>query len=108
MNYLEKMIYLKTLPYEESNYKNVSIHYGKEKAICIEPKSSAFISEGKIEVFCQQPHKKTLYYEIKVKEPAEIKNETSSKIFVELEECILMPNRLGDYTIHIKNGILNL
>jgi len=98
--------YLKDLSYSPSNYINVGIHYGKEKAICIDPKSSAFISEGKIDVFCEQPHKKTLHYEITVKEPAKLKNETSGKVFVKMDECILMPNRPGDFTLYIKNGTL--
>jgi len=98
--------YLKTLSYSPSNYINVGIHYGKEKAICIESKSSAFISEGKIDVFCEQPHQKTLHYKINVKEPTELKNETLGKVFVKLDECVLMPNRPGDHTLHIKNGVL--
>ena len=99
--------YLKSLSYLPSNYRNVGIYYGKKKAICIESKSSAFISEGQIDIFCEQPDEKTLHYNIDVKEPVELKNETSSKVFVKLDECMLMPNRPGDYTLHIKNGILN-
>jgi|TARA_R110001592_G_C12608710_1_gene696647 hypothetical protein len=99
--------YLKTLLYQPSNYKNIGVHYGENKAICIERKSSAFISEGQIDIFCEQPDKKTLHYNIDVKEPVELKNETSKKIFVKLDESILMPNRPGDYTLHIKNGILD-
>ena len=99
--------YLKTLSYQPSNYKNIGVYYGENKAICIERKSSAFISEGQIDIFCDQPSRKTLHYNINVKEPVELKNETSGKVFVKLNESLLMPNRPGDYTLHIKNGILN-
>ena len=35
-----------------------------------------------------------------------LKNETSGKVFVKMDECILMPNRPGDFTLYIKNGTL--
>jgi len=105
MNYLKKMMHLKNLSYKKSNLPNVSVFYGvNEKSICIKKKSSAYISKGKIEVFCVQPEE-NLHYEINVREDAEIKNETNSLIFVQLGSNMLLPTKAGNLIFTIKNGI---
>ena len=105
MNSLEKMMHLKKLSYKKSNLPNVSVFYGEdEKAICVKKKASAYISKGKIEIFCVQPEE-NLHYEINVREDAEIKNETNSLIFIQLGNNMLLPSKTGDLIFTIRNGI---
>ena len=42
--------------------------------------------------------------DIPINQPAEIKNETSKKVYLVLDGCMLLDEKVGDYTIHFKKG----
>ena len=94
--------YLSELDYKPSNLPNVSVHYGEIRAICIEKKSSAFISEGSIQSFSKQPKQKIVQYDIIIEQPIELRNETTRKVYMRLDECMLLDEKVGDLILHYK------
>ena len=94
--------YLSELDYKPSNLPNVSVHYGEIRAICIEKKSSAFISEGSIQSFSKQPKQKIVQYDIIIGQPIELRNETTRKVYMKLDECMLLDEKVGDLILHYK------
>ena len=77
-----------------------------EKAICIERFGSAFISEGRIDVYCPQPHDRIIHYDLDILEETEIYNDTVNPIYVNLDECSLIPEISGDRKLTMKNGVM--
>tara|TARA_Y100000768_G_C23356418_1_gene397816 strand:- start:82 stop:435 length:354 start_codon:yes stop_codon:yes gene_type:complete len=103
----ERLDHLRSLNYEPSNFPNVSMYYGDgEKAICVERFGSAFISEGRIDIYCPQPQDRIIHYDLDILEETEIYNDTGRPIYVNLEECSLIPEISGDRKITIKNGVM--
>ena len=94
--------YLRNLKYQPSNLPNVSVHYGDVRAICIDKKSSAYISEGSIQSFSQQPKGKIVQYDIPVNQPVELRNETTRKVYMKLDESMLLDEKIGDIVLHYK------
>ena len=94
--------YLRNLNYQPSNLPNVSVHYGDIRAICIDKKSSAYISEGSIQSFSQQPKGKIVQYDIPVNQPVELRNETTRKVYMKLDESMLLDEKIGDIVLHYK------
>ena len=45
--------YLKNLDYQPCNLPNVGVHYGDVRSICLNGKSSAYISEGHVKSFTE-------------------------------------------------------
>ena len=103
----ERLDHLRSLNYEPSNFPNVSMHYGDdEKAICIERFGSAFISEGRIDIYCPQPQDRIIHYDLDILEETEIYNDTVNPIYVNLDECSLIPEISGDRKLTMKNGVM--
>ena len=103
----ERLDHLRSLNYEPSNFPNVSMYYGDgEKAIRIEKSGSAFISEGRIDVYCPQPHDRIIHYDLDILEETEIYNDTVNAIYVNLDECSLIPEISGDRKLTMKNGVM--
>ena len=50
--------YLRDLEYQPCNLPNVGVHYGDVRAICVNKRSSAYISEGDTKSFTQQHNNK--------------------------------------------------
>ena len=96
--------YLRDLEYQPCNLPNVGVHYGDVRAICVEKKSSAYVSEGDIKSFTQQRNNKIVQNDIPINQPTEIKNETRRKVFLILDGCMLLDEKVGDYTIHFYKG----
>ena len=94
--------YLRNLNYQPSNLPNVSVHYGDIRAICIDKKSSAYISEGSIQSFSQQPKGKIVQYDIPINQPVELRNETTRKVYMKLDESMLLDEKIGDIVLHYK------
>ncbi len=104
----ERLQYLRNLNYEPSNYPNVSMYYGDdEKAICVDKKGSAFISEGRIDIYCPQTQDRIVHYDLEILEETEIYNDTGRPIYVNLEDCSLIPEISGDRKITVKNGVMS-
>jgi len=97
--------YLRDLEYQPCNLPNVGVHYGDVRAICVEKKSSAYVSEGDIKSFTQQRNNKIVQNDIPINQPTEIKNETRRKVFLILDGCMLLDEKVGDYTVSFKDGI---
>ena len=102
---MEQYLHLKELEYQPSNLPNVGVHYGDVRAIYIDGHSSAFISEGSIQTFTQQPNKKIIEYNIPINQSVELRNETSMRTFMILDDCMLLDEKDGDFTLHLKKGI---
>ena len=100
----EQYEYLRDLEYQPCNLPNVGVHYGDVRAICVNKRSSAYISEGDTKSFTQQHNNKIVQNDIPINQPAEIKNETSKKVYLVLDGCMLLDEKVGDYTIHFKKG----
>ena len=97
--------YLKDLDYQPCNLPNVGVHYGAVRAICVSRASSAYVSEGNAKSFTEQHNKKIIQNDISFNQPAEIRNETTKKVYLILDGCMLLDEKIGDYTIHFKKGI---
>ena len=97
--------YLRDLEYQPCNLPNVGVHYGDVRAICVDKKSSAYVSEGDIKSFTQQRNNKIVQNDIPINQPTEIKNETRRKVFLILDGCMLLDEKVGDYTVSFKDGI---
>ena len=97
--------YLKDLDYQPCNLPNVGVHYGDVRAICVSRESSAYVSEGNAKSFTEQHNKKIIQNDISFNQPAEIRNETTKKVYLILDGCMLLDEKIGDYTIHFKKGI---
>ena len=96
--------YLRDLEYQPCNLPDVGVHYGDVRAICLNRNSSAFISEGDTKSFTEQRDNKIVQNDIPISQPTEIKNETSKKVYLVLDECMLLDEKVGDYTIHFYKG----
>ena len=96
--------YLRDLEYQPCNLPDVGVHYGDVRAICLNRNSSAFISEGDTKSFTEQRGNKIVQNDIPINQPTEIKNETSKRIYMILDGCMLLDEKVGDYTIHFKKG----
>ena len=101
----EQYEYLRDLEYQPCNLPNVGVHYGDVRAICVNKRSSAYISEGDTKSFTQQHNNKIVQNDIPINQPTEIKNETSKKVYLVLDGCMLLDEKVGDYTIHFKKGV---
>ena len=100
----EQYEYLRDLEYQPCNLPNVGVYYGDVRAICISRESSAYISEGNARAFTQQNKNKIVQNDLPINQPAEIRNETTKKVYLVLDECMLLDEKVGDYTIHFKKG----
>ena len=96
--------YLRDLEYQPCNLPNVGVHYGDVRAICISRESSAYISEGNAKAFTQQNNNKIVQNDLPINQPAEIRNETTKKVYLALDGCMLLDEKVGDYTIHFYKG----
>ena len=96
--------YLRDLEYQPCNLPDVGIHYGDVRAICLNRNSSAYISEGDTKSFTEQRGNQIVQNDIPINQPTEIKNETSKRIYMILDGCMLLDEKVGDYTIHFKKG----
>ena len=96
--------YLRDLEYQPCNLPDVGVHYGDVRAICLNRNSSAFISEGDTKSFTEQRGNKIVQNDIPINQPTEIRNETSKRIYMILDGCMLLDEKFGDYTIHFKKG----
>ena len=96
--------YLRDLEYQPCNLPDVGVHYGDVRAICLSRNSSAFISEGDTKSFTEQRGNKIVQNDIPINQPTEIRNETSKRIYMILDGCMLLDEKVGDYTIHFKKG----
>ena len=101
----EQYEYLRDLEYQPCNLPDVGVHYGDVRAICLNRNSSAFISEGDTISFTEQRGNQIVQNDIPINQPTEIKNETSKRIYMILDGCMLLDEKVGDYTIHFKKGI---
>tara|TARA_Y100000816_G_scaffold207836_1_gene153707 strand:+ start:378 stop:752 length:375 start_codon:yes stop_codon:yes gene_type:complete len=97
--------YLRDLEYQPCNLPDVGVHYGDVRAICLNRNSSAFISEGDTISFTEQRGNQIVQNDIPINQPTEIRNETSKRIYMILDGCMLLDEKVGDYTIHFKKGI---
>ena len=97
--------YLRDLEYQPCNLPDVGVHYGDVRAICLNRNSSAFISEGDTKSFTEQRGNKIVQNDIPINQPTEIRNETSKRIYMILDGCMLLDEKVGDYTIHFKKGV---
>ena len=100
----EQYEYLRDLEYQPCNLPDVGVHYGDVRAICLNRNSSAFISEGDTKSFTEQRGNQIVQNDIPINQPTEIKNETSKRIYMILDGCMLLDEKVGDYTIHFKKG----
>ena len=100
----EQYEYLRDLEYQPCNLPNVGVYYGDIRAICLNRNSSAFISEGDTKSFTEQRGNKIVQNDIPINQPTEIRNETSKRIYMILDGCMLLDEKVGDYTIHFKKG----
>ena len=100
----EQYEYLRDLEYQPCNLPDVGVHYGDVRAICLNRNSSAFISEGDTKSFTEQRGNKIVQNDIPINQPTEIRNETSKRIYMILDGCMLLDEKVGDYTIHFKKG----
>ena len=96
--------YLRDLEYHPCNLPNVGVHYGDVRAICISRESSAYVSEGNAKALTEQHNNKIVQNDIPINQPTEIRNETSKKVYLVLDGCMLLDEKGGDYTIHFKKG----
>ena len=96
--------YLRDLEYQPCNLPNVGVHYGDVRAICISRESSAYVSEGNAKAFTQQNNNKIVQNDLPINQPAEIRNETTKKVYLALDGCMLLDEKVGDYTIHFYKG----
>ena len=100
----EQYEYLRDLEYQPCNLPDVGVHYGDVRAICLNRNSSAYISEGDTKSFTEQRGNQIVQNDIPINQPTEIKNETSKRIYMILDGCMLLDEKVGDYTIHFKKG----
>ena len=101
----EQYEYLRDLEYQPCNLPDVGVHYGDVRAICLNRNSSAFISEGDTKSFTEQRGNKIVQNDIPINQPTEIRNETSKRIYMILDGCMLLDEKVGDYTIHFHKGV---
>ena len=101
----EQYQYIRDLDYQPSNLPNVGVHYGDIRSICIERGSSAYISEGTMHCFHNQPQNKVIQHDVPINQPTELKNETTRRMYVKLEDCMLLDEKQGDYTYTFRSGV---
>lgn len=95
---------LAKLNYIKSNFPNIFVHYGDFKSIRLDKKSSAYLTQGNIEVFCRQKDRSWKQYFVSIENTAELKNETPYKMYVKLNDSVLTDINLTDCIIYIKLG----
>ena len=95
---------LAKLEYIKSNFPNVFVHYGEFKSIRLDKKSSAYLTQGDIEVFCRQKNRSCKQYFVSIQNTEELKNETPYKMYVKLNDSVLTDKNLTDCVIYIKLG----
>jgi len=96
---------LAKLHYIKSNFPNVFVHYGEFKSIRLDKKSSAYLTQGNVEVFCRQVDRSWKKYFVPIQDTAELKNETLYRMYVKLNESVLTDINLTDCIIYIKSGV---
>ena len=101
----EQYNYIMKLEYQPSNLPNVGVHYGDIRAICIDALSSAYVSEGTLQCYHQQPHNQIIQYDVPLYEPSELKNELRKKVYIKLDDCMLLDEKEGTNIIHWKKGV---
>jgi len=101
----EQYEYLKNLDYQPCNLPNVGVHYGDIRVISLNKYSSAFISEGHVKSFTEQNAINVIENNIPINQPTEVNNETTKTMYLILDGCMLLDEKVGDYTIHIRRGI---
>jgi hypothetical protein len=100
------MNYLSKLPYKDSNFENVKIHYGRLKAVALKSNCSAFVTSGKITIFTIEPPEGEKRNEIELSSPnAEIKNSTNKTIFFVLNDSFLIPEKDTDIVFEVIKGM---
>ena len=97
--------YLRDLEYQPCNLPNVGVHYGDVRAICISRESSAYVSEGSIKSYTKQYNNKIVQNDVPINQPTEIKNETRKRVYLILDGCMLLDEKVGDYTVKFKSGV---
>tara|TARA_R100000700_G_C3151905_1_gene130324 strand:+ start:556 stop:879 length:324 start_codon:yes stop_codon:yes gene_type:complete len=107
MKNIDLLNFLKKLSYKKINIPNCLVHYGHIKSICILPKSSAYVSNGKIQVFTNDEKHLTKDWSRHLidltAESAEIKNETNKNIFAILQESLILSKNYTDIVFTLKN-----
>ena len=93
------------LEYQPSNLPNVGVHYGDIRAICIDPLSSAYVSEGTFQCYHQQPYNQIVQYDVPLYESTELKNELRKKVYIKLDDCMLLDEKEGTNIIYWKKGV---
>ena len=101
----EQYEYLRDLEYKPCNLPDVGVHYGDVRAICISRGSSAYVSEGNAKSFTEQNGNKIVQNDIPINQPTEIKNETRKRVYLILDGCMLLDEKVGDYTVKFKSGV---
>ena len=97
--------YLRDLEYQPCNLPNVGVHYGDVRAICISRESSAYVSEGSIKSYTKQYNNKIVQNDVPINQPTEIKNDTRKRVYLILDGCMLLDEKVGDYTVKFKSGV---
>ena len=97
--------YLRDIEYHPCTLPNVGVHYGDVRAICISRESSAYVSEGNAKSFTEQNGNKIVQNDIPINQPTEIKNETRKRVYLILDGCMLLDEKVGDYTVKFKSGV---
>ena len=101
----EQYEYLKNLDYQPCNLPNVGVHYGDVRSICLSGNSSAYISEGHVKSFTEQNAVNIIENNIPINQPTEVNNETTKTMYLILDGCMLLDEKVGDYTVKFKSGV---
>ena len=100
----EQYEYLRDLEYQPCTLPDVGVHYGDVRSICLSGNSSAYISEGHVKSFTEQNAVNIIENDIPINQPTEINNETTKIMYLILDGCMLLDEKVGDYTIHFYKG----
>ena len=69
--------------------------------------ASSFWAFEKARELCsiaEQNNNKIVQNDLPINQPAEIRNETTKKVYLALDGCMLLDEKVGDYTIHFYKG----
>ena len=53
-------------------------------------------------LFLNNLNKKIVQYDIIIGQPIELRNETTRKVYMKLDECMLLDEKVGDLILHYK------